>query len=42
MKNDDPKVEHARWYPQCDYIRQYIGKDLYEAIRRKNKELKGL
>lgn len=40
MKSDDPKVEHARWYPRCDYIRQYIGKNLYEAIQRKNKELK--
>jgi hypothetical protein len=39
---DDPKVEHARWYPQCAYIRQYIGEDLYEAIQRKNRELKGM
>lgn len=42
MATDDPKVEHARWYPGCDYIRQYIGQDLYDAIQRKNKELKGL
>jgi hypothetical protein len=39
---DDPKVEHARWYPLCAYIRQYIGEDLYEAIQRKNRELKGM
>jgi hypothetical protein len=38
---DDPKVEHARWYPTCAYIRQYIGEDLYQAIQRKNRELKG-
>ena len=38
---DDPKVEHARWFPQCSYIRQYIGENLYEAIQRKNRELRG-
>jgi len=39
---DDPKVEHARWYPLCAYIRQYVGEDLYQAIQRKNRELKGM
>jgi hypothetical protein len=39
---DDPKVEHARWHPHCAYIRQYIGEDLYQAIQRKNRELKGM
>jgi hypothetical protein len=37
---DDPKVEHARWFPQCAYIRQYIGENLYQAIQRKNRELR--
>ncbi|CAF1458838.1 unnamed protein product [Adineta steineri] len=37
---DDPKVEHARWFPECSYIRQYIGEDLFQAIQRKNRELK--
>ncbi|CAF4982344.1 unnamed protein product, partial [Rotaria sp. Silwood1] len=37
---DDPKVEHCRWYPQCAYIRQYVGEDLYQAIQRKSRELK--
>ena len=32
---DDPKVEHARWFPQCSYIRQFIGENLYQAIQRK-------
>ncbi|CAF3851008.1 unnamed protein product [Rotaria sp. Silwood2] len=40
QSSDDPKVEHCRWYPQCAYIRQYIGEDLYQAIQRKNHELK--
>ena len=38
---DDPKIEHARWFPQCSYIRQFIGENLYEAIQRKNRELRG-
>jgi molybdopterin-guanine dinucleotide biosynthesis protein A len=42
MGTDDPKVEHGRWYPQCSYIRQYLGEDLYEAIQRKNRELKSI
>ena len=41
QSRDDPKIEHARWFPQCAYIRQLIGEDLYEAIQRKNRELKG-
>ena len=39
--SDDPKVEHARWFPQCAYIRQYIGENLYQAIQRKNREIRG-
>ncbi|UJR30815.1 hypothetical protein I4U23_018333 [Adineta vaga] len=38
--SDDPKIEHARWYPECAYIRQYMGEDLYQAIQRKNQQLK--
>ncbi|UJR15789.1 hypothetical protein I4U23_002721 [Adineta vaga] len=38
--SDDPKIEHARWFPQCAYIRQYIGENLYQAIQRKNRELR--
>jgi hypothetical protein len=40
--SDDPKVEHARWFPQCAYIRQFIGENLYQAIQRKNRELRGM
>ncbi|CAF3578311.1 unnamed protein product [Rotaria sordida] len=40
QNGDDPKVEHCRWYPECAYIRQYVGEDLYQAIQRKNRELK--
>lgn len=37
---DDPKIEHARWFPQCLYIRQFIGENLYQAVQRKNRELR--
>jgi hypothetical protein len=40
QSSDDPKVEHARWFPQCAYIRQFIGENLYQAIQRKNRELR--
>jgi hypothetical protein len=40
QSSDDPKVEHARWFPQCQYIRQFIGENLYQAIQRKNRELR--
>lgn len=39
--NDEPKIEHARWFPHCAYIRQFIGENLYQAIQRKNRELRG-
>jgi hypothetical protein len=42
QSTDDPKVEHARWFPQCAYIRQFIGENLYQAIQRKNRELRGM
>lgn len=38
--NDEPKIEHARWFPHCAYIRQFIGENLYQAIQRKNRELR--
>lgn len=37
---DDPKVEHARWFAGCSYIRQFIGENLYQAIQRKNREIR--
>ena len=38
---DDPRVEHARWFPKCDYIRQFIGENLYQAVQRKSRQLEG-
>ncbi|CAF1527194.1 unnamed protein product [Rotaria sordida] len=34
--NDNPMIEHARWFPHCAYARQLYGDDLY----RKNQESK--
>ena len=38
---DDPRVEHARWFPKCAYIRQLVGENLFQAIQRKSRELLG-
>ncbi|CAF3039959.1 unnamed protein product [Rotaria socialis] len=35
--NDNPKVEHCRWFPNCLYAKHLSGDDLYERIQiRKN------
>ena len=31
--NDNPMIEHARWFPQCAYARQLCGTDLYRRIQ---------
>ncbi|XP_059165760.1 baculoviral IAP repeat-containing protein 3-like [Physella acuta] len=31
-QGDDPFVEHARWYPQCRYIRQHKGQAFVDAV----------
>ncbi|CAF1315026.1 unnamed protein product [Didymodactylos carnosus] len=36
--DDDPKIEHARWFPNCSYIREYLDNDLYQAVQRQHKE----
>lgn len=30
---DDPRYEHAKWFPNCAYIKQFCGADLYKKIR---------
>ncbi|CAF0928914.1 unnamed protein product [Didymodactylos carnosus] len=32
-QNDNPMIEHARWFPQCAYARQLCGDDLYRKIQ---------
>ncbi|CAF1600290.1 unnamed protein product [Didymodactylos carnosus] len=31
--NDNPMIEHARWFPHCAYARQLCGDDLYQKIQ---------
>ncbi|CAF0905325.1 unnamed protein product [Adineta ricciae] len=37
---DNPKVEHARWFPHCAYVRQLCGTKLYRDIRRAQQDYK--
>ncbi|CAF0830585.1 unnamed protein product [Rotaria sordida] len=31
--NDNPMIEHARWFPHCAYAQQLCGDDLYRKIQ---------
>ncbi|CAM4812477.1 unnamed protein product [Rotaria magnacalcarata] len=31
--NDNPMIEHARWFPHCAYARQLCGEELYRKIQ---------
>ncbi|CAF1011820.1 unnamed protein product [Didymodactylos carnosus] len=31
--NDNPLIEHSRWFPHCAYARQLCGDDLYRKIQ---------
>lgn len=35
---DDPWVEHARWFPQCSFVRQNRGQRFIDAVMRKQKQ----
>ena len=37
--NDDPFEDHVRWFPRCQFIRQFMGPDYVEHIRDKYKHL---
>ncbi|CAF3768733.1 unnamed protein product [Rotaria sordida] len=32
--NDNPTIEHARWFPQCKYAKQLCGDKLYRKIQQ--------
>jgi hypothetical protein len=40
-KNDDPVVEHIRWYPLCQYAKQLAGKELYNKIQEAKRARQG-
>ncbi|XP_055869475.1 baculoviral IAP repeat-containing protein 3-like isoform X1 [Biomphalaria glabrata] len=33
-QDDDPFIEHARWYPKCGYIRQYMGQKFVDVVQK--------
>ncbi|CAF1261105.1 unnamed protein product [Didymodactylos carnosus] len=37
-QNDNPMIEHARWFPHCAYVRQLCGDDLYQKIQESKRE----
>ena len=37
--NDNPKIEHARWFPNCLYARHLCGDRLYGQIQATKKQL---
>jgi len=34
---DDPRIEHARWFPHCAYAKQLCGEELYRRIQESKK-----
>jgi len=39
--NDNPMIEHARWFPQCAYAKQLCGAELYRKIQESKKAQQG-
>ena len=39
--NDNPTIEHARWFPQCAYIKQLCGPELYRRIQESKQAQQG-
>ncbi len=37
--NDNPTIEHARWFPHCLYAKHLCGNSLYEQIRKSKKRV---
>jgi hypothetical protein len=40
--NDNPTIEHARWFPHCAYAKQLCGAELYRKIQESKKAQQGL
>jgi hypothetical protein len=40
--NDNPTIEHARWFPNCAYAKQLCGAELYRKIQESKKAQQGL
>ena len=39
--NDNPMIEHARWFPHCPYAKQLCGDDLYRKIQESKRAQQG-
>jgi hypothetical protein len=37
--NDNPMIEHARWFPNCTYAKHLCGNNLYEKIQMSKKRV---
>ena len=40
--NDNPMIEHARWFRQCAYARQLCGSELYRKIQESTQPQQGI
>jgi hypothetical protein len=40
--NDNPTIEHARWFPHCAYAKQLCGDKQYRQIQESNQRRKGM
>jgi hypothetical protein len=39
--NDNPTIEHARWFPNCAYAKQLCGAELYRKIQESKRAQQG-
>ena len=39
--NDNPMIEHARWFPHCAYAKQLCGDDLYRKVQESKRAQQG-
>jgi hypothetical protein len=39
--NDNPMIEHARWFPNCPYAKQLCGAELYRQIQESKRAQQG-
>jgi hypothetical protein len=40
-QNDNPTVEHARWFPHCAYAKQLCGNEFYTKIQESKRAAQG-
>ena len=40
--NDNPMIEHARWFPHCAYAKQLCGDELYRKIQESKRAQQGM